>query len=67
MIEFCTQVSSSKARFISDAAGYMQNARAPARDVFSHTTQCVSSVVVVPLMRDGRAWGALYLTQETPW
>jgi hypothetical protein len=58
------QVSLKKARFVRDVATYMQNSRSPARDVFTHTTNPVSSVVVVPLMVNDDAFGALYFTQD---
>jgi hypothetical protein len=57
-------VTAKKARFIRDCAVYMQNTRTPARDVFTHTTQPVSSVVVVPLLVNDAAFGALYFTQD---
>ena len=44
----------------------MQNCPTPARDVFTHATEPVSSVVVVPLMVNDAALGALYFTQDTP-
>ncbi|KAI8469487.1 MAG: hypothetical protein J3K34DRAFT_459366 [Monoraphidium minutum] len=55
-----------KARFVKDCAAYMQNCPTPARDVFTHTSHMVSSLVVVPLLVDDRALGALYFTQDTP-
>lgn len=59
-------ITAKKARFIRDCAVYMQNTRSPARDVFTHTTQPVSSVVVVPLLVNEVPFGALYFTQDTP-
>ncbi|KIZ05851.1 putative serine/threonine-protein kinase pats1 [Monoraphidium neglectum] len=55
-----------KARFIKDCASYMQNCPSPARDVFTHASQAVSSLVVVPLIMGEESLGALYFTQETP-
>lgn len=60
-------VAGLKARFVRDAAAYLQNSRAPARDVFTHATRPVVSVVVVPLVAGGRAFGGLYFTQSAPW
>ncbi|KIY93525.1 hypothetical protein MNEG_14437 [Monoraphidium neglectum] len=59
-------VSQKKARFVKDCASYMQNCPAPARDVFTHATELVSSVVVVPLLVGDAVLGALYFTQDTP-
>jgi hypothetical protein len=59
-------VSLKKARFVKDCASYMQNCPAPARDVFTHASHMVSSVVVVPLLAADRAFGALYFTQDAP-
>ena len=58
-------MSLKKARFVKDCASYMQNCPAPARDVFTHASHLVSSLVVVPLLVDDRALGALYFTQDT--
>jgi len=55
-----------KARFVKDCASYIQNCPAPARDVFTHASQLVSSVVVVPLLVGSQALGAIYFTQDTP-
>jgi hypothetical protein len=55
-----------KARFVKDCASYMQNCPTPARDVFTHASHMVSSLVVVPLLVDERALGALYFTQDAP-
>ncbi|KAI8465288.1 MAG: kinase-like domain-containing protein [Monoraphidium minutum] len=57
-------VAQRKARFIKDCATYMQNCASPARDVFTHASQTVSSLVVVPVVAAGTALGALYFTQE---
>lgn len=55
------QVSLRSARFIRDAAAYLQNSPAPARDMFSPATHAaVTSVVVVPLVVSGEALGAVY-------
>lgn len=57
-----------QARFVQDCVAYLQNNPSPARDVFTHSSALVSSVVVVPLLRsdDGAAIGALYFTQAAP-
>jgi hypothetical protein len=70
-LPYCTsahkqQVLQRKARFIKDCASYMQNCPSPARDVFTHASQAVSSLVVVPLIMGEESLGALYFTQETP-
>jgi hypothetical protein len=59
-------VTQKKARFVKDCASYMQNCPTPARDVFTHASDLVSSVVVVPLMAGEAALGALYFTQDSP-
>jgi hypothetical protein len=60
------QVTRRKARFVKDVAAYMQSCPSPARDLFTHASQAVSSLVVVPLLRGGTALGGLYLTQDVP-
>ncbi|KIY97272.1 hypothetical protein MNEG_10691, partial [Monoraphidium neglectum] len=59
-------MSHKKARFIKDCASYMQNCPVPARDVFTHASQTVASLVVVPLLADDAMLGALYFTQDKP-
>ncbi|KIY97123.1 hypothetical protein MNEG_10840 [Monoraphidium neglectum] len=59
-------VSLRKARFVKDCASYIQNCPTPARDVFTHASHLVSSLVVVPLLVEDRALGALYFTQDAP-
>ncbi|KAI8462418.1 MAG: kinase-like domain-containing protein [Monoraphidium minutum] len=59
-------VSQKKARFVKDCASYMQNCPTPARDVFTHATELVSSVVVVPLLVGDNVLGAVYFTQDAP-
>ncbi|KAI8469489.1 MAG: kinase-like domain-containing protein [Monoraphidium minutum] len=59
-------IQGKKARFVKDCAAYMQNCPEPAHDVFTHASHLVSSLVVVPLIVEGRALGALYFTQDTP-
>ncbi|KIZ04317.1 putative serine/threonine-protein kinase roco8 [Monoraphidium neglectum] len=59
-------VTRRKARFVKDVAAYMQSCPSPARDLFTHASQAVSSLVVVPLLRGGTALGGLYLTQDVP-
>jgi hypothetical protein len=49
---------------VRDTATFLQNARDPARDVFTHASAAVASVVVVPLLVGDAPFGALYLTQE---
>jgi len=59
-------VMMKKARFVRDCATYLQNCPTPARDVFTHASDPVSSIVVVPLVVGNQAMGALYFTQDTP-
>ena len=75
-------IAMRKARFVRDAASYLQNCPSPARDVFTHASSLVASVVVVPLLvggahaaaadgsgngsGSGGALGALYFTQDAP-
>ena len=58
------QLSLRKARFVRDTAAFLQNARDPARDVFTHASAAVASVCCVPLLVGDTPFGALYLTQE---
>ncbi|GBG00219.1 hypothetical protein Rsub_12704 [Raphidocelis subcapitata] len=57
-------LSLRKARFVRDTAAFLQNARDPARDVFTHASAAVASVCCVPLLVGDTPFGALYLTQE---
>jgi hypothetical protein len=61
-----SQVLLKKARFVKDCASYLQNCPSPARDVFTHASDPVSSVVVVPLLVGDDVLGAIYFTQDTP-
>jgi hypothetical protein len=56
-----------KARFVRDAAVYLQSSAAPARDIFTQPAALVSSLVVVPVVRGaGAPRAALYLSMEAP-
>ncbi|GBF90788.1 hypothetical protein Rsub_03089 [Raphidocelis subcapitata] len=59
-------ISLGKARFVSDVSSYLQNCPNPARDVLTHASRPVSSIVVVPLLAapGGGAFGALYFSHE---
>jgi hypothetical protein len=46
---------------------FAQSSARPARDVFTRSSQLVSSIVVVPLIAgDGPALGGLYFTFNSP-
>jgi hypothetical protein len=60
------QVVLRKARFVKDCASYLQNCPNPARDVFTHASDPVSSVVVVPILVQEEVLGAIYFTQDAP-
>ena len=61
-------VAMRKARFVKDCAAYLQNCPSPARDVFTHASEVVASVVCVPLLAagGGAALGGVYFTLASP-
>mmetsp|Transcript_16992 Transcript_16992/g.50930 ORF Transcript_16992/g.50930 Transcript_16992/m.50930 type:complete len:923 (-) Transcript_16992:424-3192(-) len=58
-------VQKGKARFVSDCTSYIQSCMKPATDIFLSGNEMVASIVVLPLIYNGVAFGGLYMTLET--
>jgi hypothetical protein len=58
-------VQKGKARFVSDCASYIQSCMKPATDIFISGNEMVASIVVLPLIYDGEAFGGFYVTLES--
>ena len=58
-------VQKGKARFVSDCASYIQSCMKPATDVFISGHEMVASIVVIPLIYEGKAFGGFYVTLES--
>jgi hypothetical protein len=57
-------VQKGKARFVSDCASYIQSCMKPATDIFISGQEMVASIVVLPLIFEGQAFGGFYVTLE---
>ena len=58
-------VQKGKARFVSDCASYIQSCMKPATDIFISGQEMVASIVVLPLIYEGVAFGGFYVTLES--
>lgn len=58
-------VQKGKARFVSDCASYIQSCMKPATDIFISGQEMVASIVVLPLIYEGQAFGGFYVTLES--
>ena len=50
---------------MSDCASYIQSCMKPATDIFISGQEMVASIVVLPLIYEGQAFGGFYVTLES--